>query len=254
MRYLRLAGAMGVLSLVLLAAVGCRGPDPAQDYGELTALAGKWGSDKGRRGHRFTGVYELFLRPVKHEVGKVLEIGVLRGASLRMWNDYFPNAVIHGIDIEDTSSNDTETIRTHIADQASREQLRAVLDVAGSDFDLILDDGGHTMEQQQVSFGYLFENVTPGGYYIIEDVQTSIYGIYQDRFGATKTGEGTTLAMIDHFIRTGEIESEFMTAEERADLTKNVEYASLLSRDNGRGITCIFKKKDPKDTGGKQSG
>jgi hypothetical protein len=110
------------------------------------------------------------------------------------------------------------------------------------------------MEQQQVSFGYLFESVRPGGYYIIEDVHTSVYAIHQDRFGATKTGEGTTLAMIDHFIRTGQIESAFMTAEERADLTRNLEYASLLSRDEGRGITCIFKKKDLKDSGRKRGG
>lgn len=247
MRRLTLVGPSWVLVLTLLWTVGCT-QDPTRDYGQLTALANEWGSDKGNRGHHFTDVYELFLRPIKYEATKVLEIGVLRGASLRMWDDYFPNAVIHGIDIEDTSSNDTETIRTYIADQASREQLQAVLDLTGSDFDLVLDDGGHTMKQQQVSFGFLFAHVKPGGYYIIEDVHTSLYRLYEDRFGATETGEGTTLAMIDQFIRTGRIESEFMSTEEKAELTEDLEYASLLSRDDGRGIFCIFKKKDPKET------
>jgi hypothetical protein len=255
MRPGRLVAVTWGLNLALLTAVGCKDDikDDTPKYGELTTLAGKWGSNKGNRGHRFTGVYELFFHPMKYEVEKVLEIGVLKGASLRMWHDYFPNAVIHGVDIEDTSSNDTDAIRTYIADQASREQLQAVLDAAGSDFDIVLDDGGHSMEQQQVSFGYLFKHVKPGGYYVIEDVHTSIYDLYQDSYGATESGENTTLAMIDHFIRTGSIESEFMTAEEKADLTKNLESANLLSQKNGRAITCIFKKKSGKETPGRKA-
>jgi hypothetical protein len=252
MRSLRFVTVACGVGLVVVTAVGCR--DRSPKFGELTALADSWGTDKGTRGHRYTEVYERFFLPIKQEAKKVLEIGVLKGASLHMWRDYFPRAVIYGIDIEDTSSLNSDTIKTFVADQANRKQLQAFLDAAGSDFDIIVDDGGHSMEQQQVSFGYLFRHVKPGGYYVIEDVHTSIYAIYQDRFGATESGEGTTLAMIDHFIRTGAIESKYMTAEERASFADNIIYANLLRQENGHSIACIFRKKGPKDERGKRAG
>jgi hypothetical protein len=250
MRSGRFAAVVCGVSLVVVTAVGCKDqgcPDRSPKLGELTALADNWGTDKGTRGHRYTGVYELFFQPIRQEATKVLEIGVLKGASLRMWRDYFPRAVIHGIDIEDTSALNSDTIKTYIADQANRKQLQAFIDAAGSNFDIIVDDGGHSMEQQQVSFGYLFRHVKPGGYYVIEDVNTSIFAIYQGRFGATESGENTTLAMIDHFVRTGAIESSYMTVEEKDDLTRNVLYANLLSQSKGQSIACIFKRKGPMD-------
>ena len=42
----------------------------------------------------------------------------------------------------------------------------------GNDFDIIIDDGGHTMKQQQISLGILFFAVKSGGYYVIEDLHT----------------------------------------------------------------------------------
>ena len=95
------------------------------------------------------------------------------------------------------------------------------------------------MEQQQVSFGFLFKLVRPGGYYIIEDVHTSLLADY----GAEPGGENTSLTMIDRFVRNGKIESKYVTDEERQYLDSNISYCNLMSRDNGKSITCIFKKK-----------
>lgn len=40
-------------------------------------------------------------------------------------------------------------------------------------FDIIIDDGGHTMKQQITSFNHLLSKVRSGGIYVIEDLQTS---------------------------------------------------------------------------------
>jgi hypothetical protein len=239
------------VGLVVGLAAGCR--DRSPKVGELTALADSWGSDKGTRGHHFTEVYDRFFFPVRLEARKVFEIGILKGASLQMWRDYFPNAVIYGVDIDDKSSLNSGRIKTYVADQANRKQLQAMLDAAGTDFDIILDDGGHSMEQQQVSFGFLFRHVKPGGYYVIEDVHTSLYAIYKDSYGATESGENTTLAMIDHFIRTGVIDSRYMTDEEKASFKDNIIYANLLRQENGHSIACIFRKKGRLDERGKRA-
>lgn len=230
------------LSLVFSLLFNCRGQEKKHEFGVLTDLADKYKTDKGSGGHHYTEVYEYFFYPIKNNVKKVLEIGVSEGASLKMWRDYFPKAMVYGIDIKDKSRINSKTIKTFIADQADRKKLQNFIDASGAGFDIILDDGGHTIEQQQVSIGYLFRHLKRGGFYIIEDVHTSLNARYRSGIGATANGENTTLAMIDNFIRTGNIRSPYMTRKEENYLTANIVYCDLLSRNNGHSITCIFKK------------
>lgn len=225
------------LALCVLAGHGCA----SKEYkpGELTRLADKYKTDKGSILHRYTEVYECFFYPLKSSARKICEIGILEGASLQMFAEYFTGAVIYGIDIKDASHLNSDRIRTFVADQSDRNQLSAFAAAFGSEFDLILDDGGHSMPQQQISFACLFKNVRPGGYYIIEDVHTSLLKDYE-----VEPGEGnSTLTMISRFVRSGEIESKYMTEEEKRYLDLNISYCNLMSRNQGTSIACIFKKK-----------
>lgn len=222
------------------------------DFGVLSGLADKYGTDKGPRGHNYTEVYEYFFLPIKFEALKIFEIGIAEGASLKMFRDYFPNAIVYGIDIIDCSRLNSRTIKTFVADQADRRQLGDFINAAGADFDIILDDGGHTMEQQQVSFGHLFKYLKPGGYYIIEDVDTSLMGSI---YGAEEDGGNTTLTMINNYMKNVAITSRYMTTEEARYLTKNIGYANLLcvnkepgsyvnspGRNIDQSLACIFRK------------
>ncbi len=217
-------------------------------FATLTQLADKYKTDKGSygpgasAGHFYTEIYECFFHPLRYKARKICEIGVASGASLKMLRDYFPLATIYGIDIKDSSRLDSRRIRTFIADQAERRQLQGFIDKCGNGYDLIIDDGGHSMEQQQVSLGYLFRYLKPGGYYIIEDVHTSL--ILDDAYyGVEKDGKNTTLAMIENFIRAGRIESRYMTSEEKSLLAATISYCNLFGRERGGSIACILKKK-----------
>jgi len=231
-----LAGCVAAGSVVC----GIQGQAPRDDGHDLTRLADKYGTDKGSTVHNYTEVYQYFFQPMRNDARKVFEIGVASGSSLFMFRDYFPKAVIYGIDIEDSHRLDSPRIKTFVADQANRKQLQQFVDAHGSDFDLILDDGGHTMEQQQVSFGYFFAHVKPGGYYVIEDVHTSLmvpgWGIDEDQ-------KNTTLAMIENFVRTGTIVSKHMTAAEARYATDHIRYCNLLKGADLHSITCLLKKK-----------
>src|ERR1700712_2107712 len=67
---------------------------------DLDAIGTRWGTDKSALGHNFLVFYEKFLNGLRNRGNlRVLEIGVYSGASLRMWEEYFPNAVIVGLDI-----------------------------------------------------------------------------------------------------------------------------------------------------------
>ena len=209
--------------------------------GDLAALANS--TDKGPHDHNFVEIYERFFFQYMYKPIRILEIGIYNGDSLRLWNNYFRQASIFGIDIGPKSEYDTDIIKTFVADQANRSQLQSFIDTHGGDFDIIIDDGGHYMNQQQISFGFLFPFVKPGGYYVIEDVHTSLPNIYRE-FGATQTV--STLSMIEGFIRKSpeHIQSQYMTADEINYLQNHIDLVSLNTRNrNSRSMTCLFKKK-----------
>ena len=73
-------------------------------------------------------------------------------------------------------------------DQADEAFLKRVLiedRSSGSQenyYDIIIDDGGHTMQQQQTSFAVLYSSLRKGGVYVIEDMNTS----FKTRYGGTR--------------------------------------------------------------------
>ncbi len=130
--------------------------------------------------HYFT-IYDRYLRKFKsNEQFKMLEIGVSQGGSLDMWRHYFgPHALIVGIDISPHCTDfATEHTKIRIGSQSDRGFLATIIEEFGM-FDFILDDGGHTMEQQITSFDMLYPQVAIGGRYIVEDCHTS----YHEQFG-----------------------------------------------------------------------
>ncbi len=145
-------------------------------------------SDKSTK-HYFTIAYELFLYSLRQQPVRLLEIGVLNGASLKMWAEYFPLGEIFGADIANKKQFDTDRIKTFIADQADPAQLSQLPKL----LDIIIDDGGHTMKQQQISLLSLFGHLKPRGMYIIEDLHTSLAS-YNGKYGSN--GSNSTLQML----------------------------------------------------------
>lgn len=116
----------------------------------------------------------------KHFAGlnpkRVLEIGVQGGGSLKIWAKMFPNAEIVGVDIlEDCKKYEGGNIKVFIGDQHDVKFLETL-----GNFDIIIDDGGHTMTQQQVSLKTLMLQLSDTGIYVIEDLHTSYWEQFQD--------------------------------------------------------------------------
>ena len=127
--------------------------------------------------HAYAGFYEKYLHNKRETTELILEIGVCGGRSLKAWYDYFPKANIIALDINDKSQFNNDRTFTFILDQSSEEQLAHFADECkreGYEFDSILDDGSHHMIDQQITFGYLFPFLKPGGVYFIEDLHTSL--------------------------------------------------------------------------------
>jgi hypothetical protein len=134
----------------------------------LYELGHKHGTDK--RGHGYLQAYERLFDSFRYDPIVLLEIGVASGASLRMWKEYFPKGLIVGLDIEvATAKLVEERIEIMIGNQNSSFDLGRLVG-AYNQFDVIVDDASHQLEDQVFSFEYLWPHVKLGGYYAIEDI------------------------------------------------------------------------------------
>ncbi|MCH9694665.1 MAG: class I SAM-dependent methyltransferase [Gammaproteobacteria bacterium] len=129
--------------------------------------------------HHYFDIYARHFGAYRNRPIKMLEIGVFRGGSLRMWKDYFhPDSTIVGIDV-DKSCKDHEiadrNVFVRIGSQADPDFLAQVNEEFGP-FDIILDDGSHKTHHQNISFGALFRPaLKDGGCYMVEDVHTNYW-------------------------------------------------------------------------------
>ena len=129
----------------------------------LHNLGIKHGTDKASHKYNemsYLDIYERYLDGIKNEVEVVVEFGVLNGSSLRMWEEYFPNAIIYGIDINpDCKKYETERIKILIGDQNNDEFLNS-LNLFFKKIDVIIDDGSHITKHQIKTFESLLKIIT----------------------------------------------------------------------------------------------
>lgn len=120
----------------------------------------------------------------------IMEIGVYRGESLKLWGDYF-NEGSNIIGLENYSHHNTfgdevpgnfdnffskEDIKVFDVDQSSEKSLINFLtknNLSKEYFDIIIDDGSHVSDDQHLCLSLLFDYLKPGGYFVIEDAHWS---------------------------------------------------------------------------------
>jgi len=129
-------------------------------------------------GHKWLNyfpIYEELLGYLRGRAPKILEIGVYKGASLKLWSSYFgEGTTIVGVDIQSACKryeDPNNNIFVRIGSQTDRDFLRALIDEFGP-FDAILDDGSHVSGDQIASFNALFKDgLQTGGIYLVEDLE-----------------------------------------------------------------------------------
>jgi hypothetical protein len=126
-------------------------------------------------------IYDRHLAPYRGRPVRVLEIGVYRGGGLDLLRSYLgPEAYIVGVDVDESARASVGgRYPIEIGDQADDAFLRRVAADHGP-FDVVIDDGGHTMRQQVCSLEALFPLMTDDGTYLVEDTHTSYWQEYAD--------------------------------------------------------------------------
>jgi cephalosporin hydroxylase len=156
--------------------------------------------NKDRLIHKWMHYFDVYDRHFSRYRNKeitILEIGVSHGGSLQMWKDYFGSgAKIYGIDINPLCKNlEEENITIFIGSQSDKKFLQEIKKSIPP-IDILIDDGGHTMEQQISTYEVMFEHVRDNGVYLCEDLHTS----YWPKFGGGYNKPGTFIEYSKHFI------------------------------------------------------
>ncbi len=189
---------------------------------ELARLCDLYGSDKGEirteghpyewQSHTYTDYYSRLLGASRQTILKVFECGLgtnnpripsamgiqgKPGASLRVWRDYFPNAVVWGGDIDRDVLFQEERIKTRFINQMDTDSIRTFWGEIGvQDFDFMVDDGLHTFEAGSNLFLNSIEYLAASGVYVIEDVLSLDLLRYKEFFKASEY-------LVDYVVMSG---------------------------------------------------
>lgn len=125
----------------------------------LQQLSEKYGTDKST--HGYCPFYEQHL---PKNPKKLLEIGVLKGDSIRMWKEWFPETEIHGLDLFE--ANPVPDIPGAIFHKGNQCDFVMLDRLRNEKFDIIISDGSHNCRDEWITFYGLIDTC---GLYVLED-------------------------------------------------------------------------------------
>ena len=142
----------------------------------LVDLVDNANTDKNT-GHSYLDLYQQLLEEKKHKAKNVLEIGINQGGSIKLWSDFFTNAIVHALDTQSiyTISHDVRNRKNIIlyteTDAYNEDIFKQNFLDKNIIFDFVLDDGSHKLEDMKKFIKLYTQVLADDGILIIEDVQ-----------------------------------------------------------------------------------
>lgn len=212
------------------------------NYSELDELGIVTGTDKSSKYHNYLNKYEFYLNRWKDADFVLLELGVFKGASLKMWGDYFKKATIYGVDIQlECKKYEQENCKVIIGDLGNEEVLEKIGELKPT---IIVDDASHLWSHQIKAIYHLLPKLQSGGVFIMEDLETSFSSYsYMNYDDATVSGYDFCSALAEvvssrEFLRYDRLDARLIPVK------KEIEYLAmqieLISFIHG---SCIIVKK-----------
>lgn len=128
--------------------------------------------------HSYLELYQRLLCKKQRTAKNVLEVGIYKGGSIKLWRDFFTKATVYGLDIIDSTqvwdgikNQDRITLYTS-TDAYNEDFFTETFLKSGVRFDFMLDDGPHTLESMKAFIRLYSQIMTENGILIIEDVQS----------------------------------------------------------------------------------
>jgi spermidine synthase len=131
------------------------------------------GGDKGTI-HSYIEHYEKLLEPYRKSIN-FLEIGMWEGSSLKMWDEYFIDSNVVGVEILESRTGGLHLDPNYNVIIHDATKLSFLDIIKNETFDVIIDDGSHYLHEQIQTFHLLKNKVNKNGIYIIEDIKDIDY-------------------------------------------------------------------------------
>lgn len=151
---------------------------------------------------KWSGYFDVYERHLSRFVGKnprILEVGILGGGSMELWDKYFNGAEITGIDIDSRCSEYKYNFPVEIViGNQEDESFWNSFWTNRQPYDIIIDDGGHTMRQQTVTLNCCYPHLSDGGILVVEDVHTSYWDNWGGLFRRPATFLEYSKRIVDH--------------------------------------------------------
>jgi hypothetical protein len=132
------------------------------------------GHEEGPGLWKWRHYFDIYDRHFQKFVGKelhLLEVGILAGGSIGLWQDYFGEGLqFYGVDIEPgCRAHEAPGVHVLIGDQGDPAFWNRALSQLPP-LDIVIDDGGHQPAQQIATLEATLPHLNPGGVYLCEDV------------------------------------------------------------------------------------
>lgn len=140
--------------------------------------------------HSYTPFYNILFSPFRYSQITLGEIGIYKNASMKMWREYFPNAIMYGWDCK-PENNTEERYKTDFIELAKKDNLKNVfydymnvkddqsiissMNKCNTKFDILIEDSDHEFWSQIRVICHSVNFLKPGGMLIIEDVGFGIW-------------------------------------------------------------------------------
>ena len=151
--------------------------DYKSNCSELCLIGQKYDTDKSsmrynvtnqRHCHPYTLFYDSLFKSKKNEKLEIAELGILEGASLLMWNEYFTNANLYGFEYDynliknfKDKYNNSRIKLSHI-DVTDKESIQISFKNVNMMYDIIIDDTTHQFEDQIRVIENSYQYLKPG--------------------------------------------------------------------------------------------
>jgi hypothetical protein len=171
----------------------------------------------------------------------MIEIGIARGSSLKVWKTFFSKAKIVGIDINpECSQYASDRIAVEIGSQVDSDFLKKIYKKYPPQ--IVIDDGSHQAQHIVFTFENTFHHLLPGGIYIVEDT-----GFHFGEGNTHWIGDGSILIQ-DYFgklaedrMENGRVRDDL--SSERRDILDQIDEITFV------GCAIIIRKRAPRDIG-----
>ncbi len=162
----------------------------------LDEIGLRTGTDKSSAAHGYLRTYDELFGDLRDEPIQLVEFGVRRGASLRMWEEYFTRGQVYAVDVHTSAHRQgTGPSTILVADQAEEASLDRLTRKLRPT--IVIDDGTHVWRHQIATLQKLLPVVRPGGFFVVEGIHTSFGDDHATRYGR----DGSTETAFDYVQR-----------------------------------------------------